>query len=119
MGGVNANTKREHLTVPQRLLVLCINLSALATDAAGQLHVLRHDCDTLGMDGAEVSVLEQTNKVALCSLLESHHGAALEAQIGLVVLRDLTHKPLKRQLADEQLRRLLVLADLTAWHCAE
>ena len=28
------------------------NLSALSADAAGQLDVLRHDGDTLGVDGA-------------------------------------------------------------------
>ena len=34
------------------------NLGALATDATGQLDVLGEDGHTLGMDGAEVGVLE-------------------------------------------------------------
>ena len=34
------------------------DLSSLSTDAAGQLDVLGHDGDTLGVDGAKVGVLE-------------------------------------------------------------
>ena len=42
----------------------------LATDTSGQLDILRHDGDTLGMDGAQVGVLlKQTNKVGLAGLL--------------------------------------------------
>ena len=37
------------------------NLRALATDATGKLDVLRHDGDTLGVDGAQVGVFEQAN----------------------------------------------------------
>ena len=39
---------------------------------------------------------------------------ALEAKVRLEVLRNLAHEPLEGQLPDEQLRRLLVLANLTA-----
>ncbi len=64
------------------------------------------------MDGAQVGVLEQTDQVGLSGLLQCQHGAALEAQVSLEVLRDLAHQALKGQLADQQLRGLLVLADL-------
>ena len=47
---------------------------ALATDAAGQLHVARHDGDALGVDGAQVGVLEQAHQVRLGRLLERHDG---------------------------------------------
>ena len=40
-------------------------LGALATDAAGELDVLRHDGDALGMDRAQVGVLEEANQVGL------------------------------------------------------
>eukprot|EP00962_Isochrysis_galbana_P034821 scaffold11852_cov106-Isochrysis_galbana.AAC.2 len=67
-------------------------LSPLATDAAGQLDVLGHDGDALGVDGAQVGVLEEA------------------------------HKALERELADQELGRLLVPADLTerdgAWAVA-
>ena len=46
------------------------DLSTLATDTAGKLDVLGHDGHTLGMDGAQVGVLEQTDEVSLAGLLE-------------------------------------------------
>ena len=88
-------------------------LRALTTDAAGQLNVLGHDGHTLGVDGAQVGILEQTNQVCLSSLLQCKHSRALEAQVGLEILGDLADQALERQLADEQLSGLLVLADLT------
>ena len=94
------------------------NLSSLSTDAAGQLDVLGHDGDTLGVDGAQVGVLEQTDQVGLAGLLESHDGGALEPQVSLEVLGDLPHETLEGQLADEQLGGLLVSPDLTESHSA-
>ena len=64
------------------------------------------------MDGAEVGVLEEANEVSLSGLLEGEHGGALEAQVGLEVLGDLTDEALEGGLADEEVSRLLVLADL-------
>lgn len=45
-------------------------LSALSADAACQLDVFGHNGDTLGMDGTQVSVLEQTHQVRLTGLLQ-------------------------------------------------
>ena len=87
-------------------------LRALAADAAGQLHVLGHDGDALGVDGAQVGVLEQAHQVGLAGLLQRQDGGALEAQVGLEVLGDLADQALEGQLADQQLGALLVLADL-------
>ena len=89
-------------------------LCAFSTYATCELHILGHDRHTLGVDGAQVRVLEQTDEVRLGSLLqfsifrvvpcgtksgvrylESSDSSALEAQIGLEVLRDLTHETLK------------------------
>jgi hypothetical protein len=47
------------------------HLRALASDAAGKLDVLGHDCHTLGMDGGKVGILEKTDKVSLSGFLES------------------------------------------------
>ena len=47
------------------------------------------------------------------SNLEGADGGRLEPQVGLEVLGDLPHQALERQLADEQLSRLLVPPDLT------
>jgi hypothetical protein len=91
---------------------MAADLSALATDAAGQLDVLGHDGDALGVDGAQVGVLEQADEVGLAGLLQGHDGRALEAQVRLEVLCNLAHETLEGQLADQQLRALLVATDL-------
>ena len=83
------------------------DLRALAADAARELDVLRHDRDALGVDRAQVRVLEEADEVRLRGLLEREHGRALEAEVRLEVLRDLAHEALERELADEELRRLL------------
>ena len=88
-------------------------LGTFSTDTASKLDVLGHDGDTLGVDGAQVGVLEQTDEVRLRGLLESHHGAALESEISLEILGDFTNQALERKLADEKLGTLLVTTDLT------
>ena len=88
------------------------NLRAFSTDAAGELNVLRHDGDTLGVNGTKVGVFEQANKVSFGSFLQSQDGRALEAKVGLEVLGDLTYKALEWQLADEKFGTLLVTTDL-------
>ena len=87
-------------------------LRALPADAARELDVLRHDRDALGVDRAEVGVLEEADEVRLCRLLEGEDRRRLEAEVGLEVLRDLTHEALERQLAEQELRALLVATDL-------
>jgi len=46
----------------------------LATDATRELDVLGHDSHTLGVDRAEVGVLEQTDQVGFAGLLERQNG---------------------------------------------
>ena len=70
------------------------------------------------MDGAKVGVLKETNEVSLRSLLKGHDGRALEAEVGLEVLGNLTDETLEGELADEKLGRLLVTPDLTESNCA-
>ena len=65
--------------------------STLSTNAASQLDVLWHDGDTLGVDGSQVGVLKQTNKVGLSGLLQSQDSRRLEPQVCLEVLGNLTH----------------------------
>ena len=93
-----------------------MDLSTLSTDTASQLDVFWHDGDTLGVDGAEVSVLKQTNQISLAGLLKGHDGRALESQIGLEILSDLTDQTLEGKLADQKLGGLLVSPDLTESH---
>ena len=46
-------------------------LGAFATDTAGQLDVLWHNGDTLGVDCAQVGVFEQTDQVSFAGLLQT------------------------------------------------
>ena len=52
------------------------SLGAFATDSASQLDVLGHDGDSLGVDGAEVGVFEESDEVGLAGFLESHDGSS-------------------------------------------
>ncbi len=45
------------------------SLGTLATNATGELDVLGHNGDSLGVDGAQVCVLEKPNEVSLGSFL--------------------------------------------------
>ena len=99
-------TQRQSYTVT-------IHLRALSADAAGELNVLGHDGDTLGVDGAQVGVLEETDEVGLGSLLKGKDGRSLEAKVALEVLGDLANETLEGELADEQVGGLLVATDLT------
>ena len=80
------------------------------------MDVLGHDGHPLGVDGAQVGVLEQSHQVGFAGLLQSGHGRALEAQVSLEVLGDLTNETLEGQLADQKLSGLLVATDLTESH---
>ena len=74
------------------------------------------------MDGAQVGVLKQANEVGLGGLLESKDGGRLETKVSFEVLGDLANETLEWELANEELGRLLVLANLTqgdrAWSVA-
>eukprot|EP00808_Paulinella_micropora_P021688 g4366.t1 len=88
-------------------------LRALATDAAGQLDILGHDGHTLGMNGAQVGVLEERDEVGFGCLLQSKDGGSLEAKIVLEILGNLADQALEGKLSDQQIGRLLVAANLT------
>jgi len=65
-------------------------LSTFATDPASELDVLWHDGHTLGVNGAKVGVLEQTDQISFAGFLKCHDGRALESQVSLEVLSDFT-----------------------------
>lgn len=56
----------------------------------GECATYRLDGDTLGVDGAQVGVLEEGDEVRLDGLLQGTDGGRLEAEVGLEVLGDLT-----------------------------
>ena len=89
------------------------SLSTFSTDSPGQLDVLWHDGDSLGVDGAQVGVFEESDQVSFAGFLESHDGGGLEAEVSLEVLSDFTDQTLEGQLADEELSALLVTSDFS------
>jgi hypothetical protein len=91
----------------------CSTLGTFATNATGKLDVFGHDGHTLGVDGTQVRVLEQTNEIGLRSFLKSQDSRRLETKIRLEVLGNLTDKALEGSLSDEEISALLILADLT------
>jgi hypothetical protein len=77
------------------------------------LDILRHDGDSLGVDGAQVGVFEQANQVRFGRFLQRQDRGGLESQVSLEILGDFSDQSLERQLSDEQFRGLLVLADFS------
>jgi histone H3 len=77
------------------------------------LDILRHDGNTLGVDGTQVGIFEKTNQVSFGGFLEGQDGRSLESEITLEILGDLTDQTLERKLSDEKVGTLLVATDLT------
>ena len=74
----------------------------LSPDSSCQQDVLWHDGNSPGVDGTQVGIIEQPDKVCLRCLLETQYRCRLEPQVCLEVLGDLPHQPLERQFPDEQ-----------------
>jgi hypothetical protein len=89
------------------------NLRTFTSDSSRQLDILRHDGDSLGVDGAQVGVFEQANQVRFGRFLQRQDRGGLESQVSLEILGDFSDQSLERQLSDEQFRGLLVLADFS------
>jgi hypothetical protein len=77
------------------------------------LDILRHDGNTLGVNGTQVGILEKTDQVSLSSFLKGQDSSRLETKIRLEILSDFTDKTLEWCLTDQEISRLLVLADFT------
>jgi hypothetical protein len=105
--------KRADFVYSRRATDGYARLSTFSADASRELDVFGHDGNTLGVDGAQVGIFEQADEVGLAGFLQGHDGRALETQVGLEVLGDLTNQPLERKFADQQFGTLLVTTDLT------
>ncbi|MFS7926564.1 hypothetical protein Hanom_Chr04g00298531 [Helianthus anomalus] len=60
------------------------------------------------MNRTQIRILKQPNKISLRSLLKSSNSRALKPQISFKILSNLSHKPLKWELPDQQFSALLV-----------
>jgi len=79
----------------------------LAPDPARQLDVLWQNRDAACVNRTKIGVLKETHEVVFGGGLDCLHGRRLEAQIRLEVLGHLAQQALERQLAQQELRRLL------------
>ena len=57
--GIFGGPKKDRLYEMKKASIL----GTFTTDTSGQLDVLGHDGDTLGVDGAQVGVFEETDQV--------------------------------------------------------
>ena len=65
------------------------------------------------MNSAQVGVFEEPNKVGFGSFLSSEESGALEPQVLLEILGNLTNKAHEGFSADEEIGRLLIFTNLT------
>lgn len=83
-----------------------------ATNPASELDISWHESHALGVDGAQVGVLEERDEVIFRRFLQSHDGGGLEAMIRLELLSDLADQTLEGQFAKQEIGGLLVTTDL-------
>jgi len=89
------------------------HLRSISTDSSCQLNILRHDGDSLCVNGTEVSIFEQSNQVRLGSFLKGENSVALESQVRFVVLGNFSDKSLERSFSDQKISGLLILSDFS------
>ena len=77
-------------------------LRTFSPDSSCQQDILGHDGNSPGVDGTQVGVVKQPDKVCLCCFLETQYRCRLEPQVCLEILGNLPHQSLERQLPDEQ-----------------
>ena len=64
----------EYVVVLKGLRCFCGGaLRTLSPDSSCQLDVFWHDGDSPGVDGTQVGIIEQPDKVRLCCLLETQY----------------------------------------------
>jgi len=88
-------------------------LSTFSTDTTSQLNIFWHDSNTLGVNGTQVGVLEESNQVRFGRFLQSQDGGGLETKVGLEILSNFANETLEGGLADQEIGRLLVLSNLS------
>ena len=109
----------ERLVALKRTRMLCWTrnrLGALSPNTSGQLDILRHDRDTFGMNGAQVSVFKKTDEICLCCLLQCQDCPTGKVEPAFKVLGNLPYQSLKGKPPYQKFSRLLKLTNLTKGH---
>ena len=107
VGVAGVGQAQEELIALLRLGVAVVEVT-VASDPPCQVHVFLLDGDALGMDGAEVGVLEDTDDVGLGGFLEGLDGLRLEPQLVVHVSGDALDEALERGTREKHVDGLLV-----------
>ena len=91
-------------------------LCTISLDSSCQDDVPWHDGYSPGVDGTQVGIIEQPDKVCLHCFLETQYCRQLEPQVCLVVLSNLSHQPLEGQLADQKCCGFLKVTNVLQSH---
>ena len=84
----------------------------LTSDSSGELHVLLHDGHSLGVDAAQVGILENSDQVSLGGFLESDESLSLASKGVIDLHADGSDDSLEGGSWKEEVGRLLVSLDL-------
>ena len=98
------------------LFILCsvqVSVGSLSSDSSSELHIFWHDGDSLGVDGTEVGVLEESDHVGLGSFLKSKDGRGLESQVGLEIVGNFSDESLEWELSNEEISGFLEFSDFS------
>ena len=90
----------------------------ISSDSLGELDVSGHDGNSLGVDGAQVGVFEEGDKVSFSGFLEGKHGWALESELLLELVSDFSDESLEGKFSDEEVSGLLVFPDFSEGNCS-
>ena len=91
---------------------------SFSSDSSGKLDVLGHDCDSSCMDGAKVSVLEQSDQVGLSCLLQGKYSRALKSQFAFEITGDVSHQSLEGEFSNKQISGFLIFPDFSQGNCS-
>jgi len=90
----------------------CFFLRSFSANPTRQLYVLWHDGHALAVDRTQVRVLKQSDQIRFRGFLKRGDRCALKSKFRVEVLRNLANQALERQFSDQQLRALLIAANL-------
>lgn len=90
----------------------------ISSDATSELDVLPHESYSVGVDGAEVAVFEETSEIALRGLLKSLKTLRGEADVGIGCAGNLSDKSLEGQSWYDSLNLQLESLDFSEGDCS-
>ena len=77
------------------------------------MDILGHDGNSLGVDGAKVGVLEETDEVSFRGFLEGHDSRRLESEVVVESTGNFSDESLEWKLSEEEVSGLLISSDFS------